>query len=172
MLTLALLRHAKSSWGDPGLDDFDRPLNSRGLKAAPVMGRTLRDLDIKPNLILCSTARRTRDTLALAGTECALDGTPVRFEDQLYLASPDVLLTHLKALPDTVTTVLLIGHNPGLHSLALNLLHSGDAKSIVALEEKFPTCALAVFTFPATRWTDIGNGLGRLEHFITPRERA
>jgi phosphohistidine phosphatase len=172
MLTLALLRHAKSSWDRPHLDDFDRPLNARGLKAAPAMGGVVREVGLEPDVILCSSSIRTRETWALAGPAAGLVSVPVRYEDDLYLASGRDLLERIRKLPVNVGSALVIGHNPGMHALALDLVHTGDAKSIHAMEEKFPTGALAVFSFAMTRWSDIAFGLGRLEHFITPRERA
>lgn len=172
MLTLALLRHAKSSWSHPELNDFARPLNARGEAAAPLIGRTLASVGLKPDVILCSSAERTRATLAGLATACPLGDAPVSYEDELYLASPDVLLGRLQKLAPEVTSALLIGHNPGLEELAHMLVKTGDARSIIAMEHKFPTGALAVFTLPATKFADIGPEIGRLEHFITPRGQA
>lgn len=173
MLTLALLRHAKSSWNPIVLDDFDRPLNDRGLKAAPRMGRVIADIGLAPDIILCSSAKRTRETLTLAREAWTHhNDTPISYEDGLYLAEPESLLTRVKKLPDDVTSALLVGHNPGLEELAQLLVKTGDAKSIIALENKYPTGALAVFTFPTTRFAEIGPELGHLEHFITPRGSA
>lgn len=171
MLSLALFRHAKSSWEKVDLDDFDRPLNQRGRTAAPVMGAALKELNFTPQLILCSSAKRARETLALAAPN--LKGTPeVKFDDQLYLTSPETLLSRLKSVPAGIKSVLMIGHNPGLHALALMLAGAGDAKSVSRLEDKFPTGAVAIFTFPQTTWRDVAPGSGRLEAFITPRERT
>lgn len=172
MLTLALLRHAKSSWSHPKLNDFARPLNARGEAAAPLIGQTLATLRVTPDVILCSSAERTRATLAGLRATCPLDGTPVSYEDELYLAEPSVLLGRLQKLSPEVTSALVIGHNPGLELLAQMLVKTGDARSIIAMEHKFPTGALAVFTLPATKFADIGPEIGRLEHFITPRGQA
>jgi phosphohistidine phosphatase len=172
MLSLALLRHAKSSWDAGDLDDFDRPLNERGRSAAPVMGEALKSLHFEPQLILCSPAKRTRETLVLAEPNLKASGVEAIFDDQLYLTSPETLLTRLKSVPIAHKTVLMIGHNPGLHGLALMLTGTGDAKSISRLEDKFPTAALALFTFPQVAWRDIGPASGHLEAFITPRDRA
>src|SRR4029079_880661 len=103
-----------------------------------------------------------------------LQGPPaeVDFDDRLYLTSPDALYDRLKAVPIDAKSVLMIGHNPGLHGLALMLLGTGDAKSISRLEDKLPTAALAVFTFPQVAWRDLIPAAGRLEAFITPRDRA
>jgi phosphohistidine phosphatase len=171
MLSLALLRHAKSSWEAEELDDFDRPLNERGRSAAPIMAKALKSLPFKPQIILCSPAKRTRETLALMEPDLDPTHDNVVFDDQLYLTSPETLLDRLRHVPASTDTVLMIGHNPGLHGLALMLTGKGDAKSISRLEDKFPTAALALFTFPETNWRDVGPASGRLEAFITPRDR-
>jgi len=172
MLTLALLRHAKSSWDDLQLDDFERPLNERGRRAAPVMGRVMAERSLKPDLILCSTSQRTRETLDLARAQFDAVGSLAEFEDGLYLASADELLARVRAIGTEAKTVLLIGHNPGMHGLALTLARTGDAKSLNRLEEKFPTAALAVFTFPQMSWSEVGPAGGRLESFTTPRDQG
>ena len=172
MLSLALLRHAKSSWDASDLDDFDRPLNARGRAAAPLMGEALRNFPFAPETVLCSPAKRTRETLHLIEPSFSLPHEHVLFEDQLYLTNAETLLERLRHLPATVKTVLMIGHNPGLHELALMLTGRGDAKSISRLEDKFPTAALAVLTFPETAWRDVGPSSGCLEGFITPRDRT
>lgn len=170
MLSLALLRHAKSSWDASDIDDFDRPLNERGRAAAPVMGAALKELNFAPELILCSSAQRTRETLALI-TPFVKDAE-VTFDDQLYLTSQETLYARLKAAPIGVKRVLMIGHNPGMHGLALFLTGTGDAKSISRLEDKFPTAALAIFSFQQAFWRDLLPASGHLEAFITPRDRA
>jgi phosphohistidine phosphatase len=170
MLSLALLRHAKSSWDATDIDDFDRPLNERGRAAAPLMGGALEELNFTPDLILCSSAKRTRETLALI--EPNVKTAKVAFDDQLYLTSQEMLFDRLKAVPLGVKKVLMIGHNPGMHGLALFLAGTGDAKSLSRMEDKFPTAALAVFSFEQAAWRDISPASGRLEAFVTPRDRA
>lgn len=172
MLTLALLRHAKSSWEDADLEDFDRPLNERGRAAASVMGAVLKEIELRPNLILCSPARRTRETLRLVAPSLQHCGADVAFADELYLTGPESLLQHVRGIPAAPRTVLLVGHNPGLHGLALMLLRTGDAKSITRLDDKYPTGGLAVFTFPQTCWRDVAPATGHLESFVIPRDRA
>ena len=172
MLSLALLRHAKSSWEASHLDDFDRPLNARGRAAAPIMGEALRSFPFTPEIILCSPAKRTRETLELIEPSFRHSHEQVLFEDQLYLTNAETLLERLRHVPATAKTVLMIGHNPGLHEFALMLTGRGDAKSISRLEDKFPTATLAVLTFPETAWRDVGPASGRLEAFITPRDRS
>jgi phosphohistidine phosphatase len=117
---LYLLRHAKSSWKQPELADHDRPLASRGRRAAKAIARHLRERQIAPELVLCSTARRARETLERI--EPALATAAVRREPQLYRASADVLFERLRTVPDDVASVMLIGHNPAIEQLALDLL--------------------------------------------------
>ena len=127
MSRLYLLRHAKSSWDDPGLVDHDRPLAPRGRQAAEAIGAYLREHDIGPELVLCSSAARTRETLERVG----LTG---QIEDALYGAGASALLARLHEVPDEVASVMLIGHNPGMRQLAVDL---------AGLDDKFPTAALA-----------------------------
>jgi phosphohistidine phosphatase len=172
MLTLALLRHAKSSWDDHNLDDFDRPLNDRGRMAAPVMGQMLVSLKFTPQLILCSPSRRTRETLALVEPVFAKTPPVIDFEKRLYLAGASDILARLRLVPAPAATVLVIGHNPGLHALAAHLAITGDTGQLTQLQDKFPTAALAVFSFSFTTWADLTVQSGHLEAFITPKDRA
>lgn len=168
MLRLTLFRHAKSSWRDPDLDDFDRPLNKRGREAAPRMAAFMRKQELAPDLVLCSSAVRTRQTWDLLAPAFP-DDTTVRFEKRLYLATSDILLARLRRLPKDVRHVLLIGHNPGLHFLALELAGRGAPDDLEALATKFPTCALAVIDVDMPRWDELSEGVGRLVLFQTPR---
>lgn len=172
MLSLALLRHAKSAWDNADLEDFDRPLNARGRSAAPLMGEALKSIEFAPEVILCSSAKRTRETLDLLHNGAPCPDANIVYDDQLYLTDRTTLLTRLQSIDADNKVVLLIGHNPGLHELALMLAGTGDAKSISRLEDKFPTAALALFRFPHTTWRDIAPATGHLEAFITPRDRA
>lgn len=169
MLSLALLRHAKSSWDATDIEDFDRPLNERGRSAAPLMAQALRELNFVPDLVMCSPAKRTRETLSLISN--AVKDVKVDFDEELYLTSQETLYGLLKAVPASAKKVLMIGHNPGMHGLALFLTGTGDAKSISRLEDKFPTAALAMFTFPQASWHELLPASGHLETFITPRDR-
>jgi phosphohistidine phosphatase len=158
--TLILLRHAKSDWPD-GVPDSERPLAKRGRHDAPAMGRWLRDHGYRPDVVLCSTARRTRHTWDLVAPE--LGGSPsVTFEPRAYAASAATLLYLVRELPDGCRGALLIGHNPGIEELAANL-DSG------ALAIRFPTAAVAVFGFTGD-WPDLDSvTLGaRLVDFATP----
>jgi phosphohistidine phosphatase len=153
--TLHLLRHAKSSWDDPSLADHDRPLAGRGRRDAKRIAEHIRRSGIEPELVLCSTAARTRETLALV--EPALGSPAVELEDDLYGASADELLARIRRVPDAVGSVLVIGHNPGLHELALALAPDGPFG-------KFPTGALATFSLPEGR-----SGPAVLTGYVVPK---
>lgn len=170
MRQLLLLRHAKSSWDDVSLPDRERPLNPRGRQAAAAIRQAIHRLGLMPDLILVSPARRTMETLAALEP---WDDTPlIEPLDSLYLADPTQLLAALHTVPETVRSVMLIGHNPGLHDLAMALtgaeaLTRGTAEER-ALAGGFPTGALAEFTI-AGAWWDLRAGGGRLVRFLTPR---
>jgi phosphohistidine phosphatase len=168
MLTLCLLRHAKSSWEDPSVQDFDRPLASRGEQAAPRMGAYMAEHGIAPTLILCSTAVRARQTLALVLPKLPEEPT-VEFEDGLYLASPSTLLARLRKVRAPAASVMLVGHDPGMHALAVELCGRGEAAHLHRLASKFPTAALAIISFKASQWSQIKPKAGCLEEFMTPR---
>jgi phosphohistidine phosphatase len=119
MKRLYFLRHAKSSWKDTSLADHDRPLAGRGRRAAKTIARHVREQGIEPELVLCSLARRARETLDRI--EPALGTPTIRVEGDLYAASGPALLDRLRDVPHTVESVMLIGHNPGLQDLALDL---------------------------------------------------
>ena len=172
MLTLSLLRHAKSSWDAQGLDDHERPLAKRGAKAAPEVAKFLRREQLVPNLVLCSGAVRARATLALMLAELGPPAPEIRYEDALYLAAPAAVLDRIRHCDPAQAHIMVIGHNPGLHALALELVGNGDRKALAALATEFPTAALAVLTFAGPRWSDVTCAAGRLEHFVTPRRLA
>jgi phosphohistidine phosphatase len=163
---LFVLRHAKSSWDDPGLDDHERPLAPRGRRACAGMAEHIRTAGIAPDVVLCSTARRTRETLE------GVDPPGERLiEDALYSASAQDLLDRLHRLPDDVGSVMLIGHNPAVQMLVLRLARRDDEQQSgrAAVERKFPTGALAALTFECD-WEELGPGSARLAAFLRPKE--
>ena len=166
MKRLYLLRHAKSSWKDASLPDHDRPLAGRGRRAAKAVARYLREQDIQPELVVCSTALRARETLARI--EPALGTPDVRVEGDLYAASADALLERLRSVPDDVGSVMLIGHNPGLQELALDLARQSNA--VTELEEKYPTAAIATLELLVTRWQELDRDTAELVALVRPRE--
>jgi phosphohistidine phosphatase len=170
MLTLSLLRHAKSSWADPDLDDHDRPLAKRGAKAVPAVAKFMRQEKLRPSLVLCSDAIRTRATLALLLAEIGPPAPRIIYDEALYLAAPDTIRARLAEHGEGELNVLVVGHNPGLHALALELIGEGDRKSLALLAREFPTGALAVISFTTDTWKDVAAASGHLEHFTTPRQ--
>jgi phosphohistidine phosphatase len=166
MKRLYLLRHAKSSWKDTSLPDHDRPLAGRGRRAAKAMARHMRDHGVEPELVLCSTARRARDTLDRI--EPALGSPTVRVESDLYAASAPVLLERLRGVPDTVWSVMVIGHNPGLQELALELARPASAASELA--DKYPTGALVTLAFDASSWQELDRDTAELVELVRPRD--
>ncbi|MEX2643611.1 MAG: histidine phosphatase family protein [Acetobacterales bacterium] len=168
MKTLYLLRHAKSDWGGPGLEDHERPLNARGREAARRMGRHIAGLQPQPALVLCSSSVRTRETWALLGA--ALPDQPaIGFESGLYLASPRDILACINRIEDEPEAALVIGHNPGMEDLAQALPAGGDRAAMERVRTKYPTAALATFTFDC-RWRDLDFGLAELNGFVRPKD--
>jgi phosphohistidine phosphatase len=169
MRQLLLLRHAKSSWDEGSASDHARPLNARGRRAADAMAAQMRDLGLAPEVVLCSSSRRTLQTLeALQPLE---DAPMVEVMDALYLAPWPALLEVLNKVPDTARSVLLIAHNPGLHDLGLALAGpaAAGAPLVQRLAEDYPTGALAEFAIAAP-WHELRAGGGRLVRFLRPRD--
>ncbi len=165
---LFLLRHAKSSWSE-GLADVDRPLSARGEKAARMMGRYMAKLKLSPELVLCSPSQRTRDTLALIGKAFDEPFDTV-IEPSMYLAKPRALLTLIRAVPDDIDQLMLVGHDPGLPGVALALTRGQEGPLAERLKEKFPTGALAVLSCESPNWRGVKAGGCRLDAFVVPRE--
>jgi phosphohistidine phosphatase len=163
---LLLLRHAKSSWADPGIRDHDRPLNDRGRRAAAAMGGHLRAQGLVPDVVLCSSARRTCETAALLELPTTAE---LVVEHDLYLADPDTVLHRIRAVDDRAARVMVIGHNPTMHEVALDLVRGGNKRALRSLGEKFPTGALAVVEIEGT-WRALAPTTGHLAAFVTPRE--
>jgi phosphohistidine phosphatase len=167
--TLLLLRHAKSSWDQPGLRDHDRPLARRGKLAAPLMGRYLVEHGLVPDRVLCSSAARTRQTWERVAA-CLDDQPPVEIDADLYAAGTESLLNTVQLTDDSIETLMLIGHNPGLEMLAADLAGGGDALAMGRMRLKFPTAALAELSFQSTRWQDVMPGSGQLVRFVRPKD--
>jgi phosphohistidine phosphatase len=144
---LAILRHAKSSWADAGMDDCDRPLNDRGRKAARRIGEDLKARQLRFDLVLASSAARVRETIAGVGEEYEF-GPDVRFDDELYGASAEMLFAVVRALPEKMTSALIVGHNPGLEQVVAGLTRNDESGYRDRVEGKFPTAALAVIDLP------------------------
>jgi phosphohistidine phosphatase len=164
---LFVLRHAKSSWDDPGQDDHERPLAPRGRRAVEAIAAHLSAAGIEPDVVLCSSARRTRETLE----GVAVGGEHV-IEPALYSATTEEVMDRLRQLPDDVSSAMLIGHNPAAQMLVLRLTnHDGDGGEDPerdAVKSKFPTGALAALAFDCD-WRDLAPGCARLEEFTSPK---
>jgi phosphohistidine phosphatase len=161
MKTLLLLRHAKSSWKQPEMNDHDRPLNKRGKQEAPKVGKYLKDNDLVPDLILSSTARRAYDTAKAVAEECGFEGQIDLYKD-LYLSDTTCYLDILHCLPDEPKRVLVVGHNPDLEEL-LTLLTN--------VTEHMTTAALAQVDLPISSWQELSEATdGRLQNLWSPRE--
>lgn len=167
MRTLSLLRHAKSSGVDLTRDDFDRPLNQRGARDATRMGRFMREHGLVPDLVLCSDAVRARETLTLVLSAFGGAGPRVVFEPKLYLAEPAAILEVVADVDAGIGHCLVVGHNPGLHALALAMTVAGD-HTAMALE--FPASGLAVIDLDAARWRALQPARGRLRLFVSPSQ--
>lgn len=170
---VCLYRHAKSDWSDAALDDFDRPLNKRGRRAAAYMADYVAASPYRPDTVLCSTALRARETFAPIEQALAGDLRILR-RDRLYLAMPEVLIDELRSLPSNAETAMIVAHNPGLELLALALGQwsaSEDARRIHEdLAAGFPTAALAVFDFAVSQWRDLEEGCGLPIFFGRPKQ--
>jgi phosphohistidine phosphatase len=161
MKTLLVLRHAKSSWGEPGLSDHERPLTERGKEDAPRMGQVLREQGLVPDLIVSSTAKRARNTAKKVAQHCGYEDE-VQQTETLYLAPAAQYIDLLRRLPDAYQTVAVVGHNPGLEEL-VELL-TGQA-------ERLPTAALAQIALDIAAWEQLTPATrGQLVHLWRPKE--
>ena len=167
MRRLWLLRHAKSSWDDPDLPDHDRPLADRGRRAAGVVATHLEETDVRPELVLCSSARRTRETLSIVLASLGPSFT-ARIDPTLYTFEASRLRDQLAAIADDIAAVLIVGHNPAIQDLASEL--AGAGSRLKDLRAKFPTCALARLDLDVAHWSDVGPAVGTLMAFVVPRE--
>ncbi len=174
MRHLMLLRHAKSSWDQVGLEDIDRPLSPRGRSAAPLLGRYISRKYRYPDLVLCSSAVRAYQTWELVSAEWDQADKPaspvVEIRTSLYLANPIDLQSTIKRIGDDVKTAMIIGHNPGMEQLAARLTHKGDPRDLKLMAKKFPTAALAIIQLSIESWSSLRTGQGRLEAFVRPKD--
>jgi len=166
---ILFLRHAKSAWDEPEQDDYARPLAPRGRRAAAVMGVYIRDEGLAPDLVLCSGARRARETWDIVNAALAKH-PPVEHEEALYMISPERLLKRLRKVPDEAKSVLVVGHEGGVDALARALTGNGAAALRQRLGEKFATAALAVVAVDLAHWSDLAEGKGTLTALAAPKE--
>lgn len=157
---LVLMRHAKSDWGDNSLSDHDRPLNRRGMEDAPSMAQWIEENDLIPDQIICSSAKRTRETVELMLQVWAQEPT-WSSEESLYLAAPDTIVSTIRSGFSGANTLMIVAHNPGMAYLASMLAGKGV---------DMPTAAIAVFEVTNAQWCDFDSGTAlQLTHFMRPK---
>lgn len=162
MKALYLLRHAKSSWKETGLRDFDRPLNNRGREAAPLVGRFIRKGRLRIDVVLSSPATRARQTAALVKESAGLSAEPL-YDERIYEADAGRLLEVVRQAAASADALMLVGHNPGMEEL-VELL-TGERREM-------PTAALACISLDVEKWGKVRAGAGRLEWLVRPKELA
>ena len=162
MKTLFVLRHAKSSWENADLSDFERPLNKRGLEAAPLMGKVIKENRFQPEIILSSPARRAKQTAEIIKEKAEIN-TEIKFEERIYEASPARLLEVVSEQSNNIERLMIVGHNPGLEGLV---------RLLTGQIEPMPTAALAVIDLQITKWSEISSSNGTLRTLIRPKEIA
>lgn len=160
MKTLFILRHAKSSWDNAALSDFERPLNERGLKAAPLMGEVMKKNRFQPEIVLSSPARRAEQTATLIKQSAEI-GSAIRFDERIYEASPARLLEVISEQSEKLESILIVGHNPGLEGLL---------KFFIGELQPMPTAALAVVDLETDKWSEVSSSKGNLRTLIRPKE--
>jgi phosphohistidine phosphatase len=160
MKTLYILRHAKSSWSDPDLADFDRPLNDRGNAAAPFMGRLMSESGFLPDIILASPAERAKQTAMLVKDAGDLRAE-IKFDERIYEASPQTLRQVISGLEQAISSAMLVGHNPGME---------GFIRYLTKAAQPMPTAALAIVDLPVDNWRSVDPGSGILTRIIRPKE--
>jgi len=169
MKTLTLLRHAKSSWDDAVRRDIDRPLNGRGRRAAIAVGQEMRAMKLRFDAIIASPAQRVVETLEELGVGYGETLAPA-FDKRIYLASSAQLLELVRQTADESQSLMLVGHSPGLESLALELTPADDGHLRDLIVEKYPTGALTEISLRIDHWRDAKEGIGKVEHFVRPRD--
>lgn len=162
MKTIIMLRHAKSSWEDHSLPDFDRPLNKRGQKNAPFMGKKLKERQIMPDLILASTAKRAKMTAIAIAKEIGYPQKKIIFDDNMYLSSERYLLELVRNQDNMYATLMLFGHNPGFNNFANLLLKQNPLSNI-------PTAGVCCIRFDVDNWKKVQEGKGELVFFDYPK---
>ena len=170
MKRLAVLRHAKSDWGDPGIDDFNRPLNERGWKAARRIGKEMKHRKMNFDLGLASPAARVRETIDGVTETYGEPKFPIRFEPRIYAASVDTLFDLVREISADVEAALMIGHNPGFERLVIELTRDDKKGLRRRVVGKFPTAAMAVIELPAISWAEVEAGSGQVVELILPKE--
>ncbi len=162
MLRLTLVRHAKSSWADPGMRDFERPLNARGARDAPVMALRLSELKRLPDHLVSSPALRAITTAGVFAERLGVPAESIRLEPRIYDASAETLVEVVRELDPKARHAMLFGHNPGFSELSRWLATSPFYD--------MPTCAIASLELQISDWKELGAGCGRLAHYLFPKD--
>ena len=165
MIELTIIRHAKSDWGDASLDDHDRPLNQRGNRDAPAMGKALAERGVRPEVIVSSTANRAFTTACLIAKEIGYPEDEIVRREALYLPRPDQVLQVLRDLDEDFGSAMIFGHNPGFHELAWQMTRPSERDEL----DQFPTCAVARLKLPIQFWGEVDFGVGELVEFLYPK---
>jgi phosphohistidine phosphatase len=166
MKKLYVVRHAKSSWDDTEVADFDRPLNERGKRDAPVMAERLKANGVQPDLLVSSDARRAFSTAKRFGAAFGYSKHKIKKERRLYHASEEMILEIIRSLPDSAETAMVFGHNPGLTDFVNELSIDGD------VTDNIPTAGVVAFEVPVASWQDINFQMGRMVRFDYPKNSA
>lgn len=169
MKQLVLMRHGDAVRGTPQMSDHERPLSETGKQEAVRAGEWLRTQGQLPEAALCSSAKRTRETLQTLGIQELSMGA--YYSDPLYLASPTELLACVQALPEQASSALVIGHNPGLHDFCLQYAVRGNTDALDSLALGFKTGALAKIEFAVSHWEDIADAEGALVYYQPPEKQ-
>ena len=164
MKYLTLIRHAKSDWGRNDLADFDRPLNPRGKKTAPLMGRRLAERGTIPELLISSPAKRARKTARLIARELGIPKHTIVYQPEIYAAGEETLVEIIGSLPEHCNYAALIGHNPGISELAAWLCPNPPGW--------MPTCAILTLELDSGSWKEVSRGCGHILHYDYPKKSA
>lgn len=165
MKTLYIIRHAKSSWEDTELSDFERPLNERGKRDAPRMGKRLKEKDFVPDLILSSPAKRAFSTAKRIAKILEYDKSKIKTDRLLYHADDEMLLSVIQHIKDKSDTVMIVGHNPGLTDFVNSFMEEGmDIDNV-------PTCGIVAFEIPVDSWKELKWGIGKFLFFDYPKSK-
>ena len=169
MKTIFLLRHAKSSWDNLNLDDFDRPLSNKGIKASKKIGNYLKTNKFVPDIIYCSTAKRAKQTWELTNIIIKKKKN-ILYKDNLYMANLSEFMKIIKKTKNKFKNLMIVSHNPGIESLAIELSKNENNKFHQIINIKYPTGALVVIKFNLNDWGKINYKKGEIYEFIKPKE--
>ena len=169
MKTIFLLRHAKSSWDDITLDDFDRPLSHRGIKSCEKIGKFIKKKKIIPVIVYCSNAIRAKQTWELTN-RIIKKKENIFFSNALYMANLNSFITFVHKTIDSFSSLMIVSHNPGIENFALELIKNKKNKFYDNISMKYPTAALAIILFDEKKWSNIKIGTGKIIDFIKPRD--